>query len=158
MFSVDSPGIKVNHTVLYQHTLKKGDREDSPNYRATTLLSVVGKVFCKIFNNKLVQCLDKKGELQGKLREDFLKCFLLHIQKAYDSGWCDGLWYKLWDMGENKKLWHAIKKIYDFPETAVPLVGEILDAFKVQQGVAQGCNLCHIIFSIQYNRLKLRFS
>ena len=61
-------------------------------------------------------------------------------------------------MGVNEKLWHAIKKIYDFPETAVPLVGEILDAFKVQQGVAQGCSLCHIIFSIQYNRLKLRFS
>ena len=39
---------------------KKGDREDSPNYRGATLLSVVGKVFCKIFNNKLVQCLDKK--------------------------------------------------------------------------------------------------
>ena len=60
------------------------------------MLSVVGKVFCKIFNNKLVQCLDKKGALhegqagfriirsctdnvytlneivQGKLREDFL--------------------------------------------------------------------------------------
>ena len=25
-----------------------------------------------------------------------------------------------------------------------------MDAFKVQQGVAQGCSLCHIIFSIQY--------
>ena len=36
---------------------------DSSNYRATTLLSVVGKVFCKIYNNKLVQCLDKKGAL-----------------------------------------------------------------------------------------------
>ena len=60
-------------------------------------------------------------------------------------------------MGVNEKLWHAIKKISDFPETAVPLVGEILDAFK-EQGVAQGCSLCHIIFSIQYNRLKLRLS
>ena len=28
--------------------------------------------------------------VQGKLR-DFLKCILLHIQKAYDSGWFDGL-------------------------------------------------------------------
>ena len=24
--------------------------------------------------------------VQGKLREDFFKCFLLHIEKAYDSG------------------------------------------------------------------------
>ena len=27
----------------------------------TTLLGVVGKVFCKILNNRLVQCLDKEG-------------------------------------------------------------------------------------------------
>ena len=28
-----------------------------------TLLCVVGKVFCKILNNRLVQCLDKEGAL-----------------------------------------------------------------------------------------------
>ena len=42
---------------------KKGDREDSGNYRGITLLSVVGKVFCKVLNNRLVHCLDKEGVL-----------------------------------------------------------------------------------------------
>ena len=35
---------------------KKEDREALP--------SVVGKVFCKLRNNRLMQCLDKKGVLQ----------------------------------------------------------------------------------------------
>ena len=38
---------------------KKGDKEDPGNYRGITLLSVVGKVFCKILNDHLVQYLDK---------------------------------------------------------------------------------------------------
>ena len=41
---------------------KKGDREDLRN-RGITLLSVVGKVFCKVLNNRLVHSLDKEGAL-----------------------------------------------------------------------------------------------
>ena len=46
---------------LIVNLFKKGDREDPGNYRGITLLSVVGKVFCKILNNRLAQCLDKGG-------------------------------------------------------------------------------------------------
>ena len=48
---------------LIVNIFKKGNREDPDNYRGITLLSVVGKVFSKILNNRLVQCLDKEGAL-----------------------------------------------------------------------------------------------
>ena len=56
---------------LIVNIFKKGDREDPGNYRGITLVSVVGKVFCKILNNRLVQCLDKEGALhEGRLALD----------------------------------------------------------------------------------------
>ena len=55
-----SPG---NGEGLIVNIFKKGDREDPANCRGITLLSVVGNVFCKILNNKLVQCLDKERAL-----------------------------------------------------------------------------------------------
>ena len=48
---------------LIVNLFKKGDREDPGNYRGKTLLSVVGKVFCKILNNRLAHVLDREGVL-----------------------------------------------------------------------------------------------
>ena len=42
---------------------RKGDKEDPGNYRGITLLSVVGKVFCKIVNDRLVRHLESGGVL-----------------------------------------------------------------------------------------------
>ena len=48
---------------LIVNLFKKGDKEDPGNYRGITLLSVVGKMFCKVLNNRLVQHFDKGGVL-----------------------------------------------------------------------------------------------
>ena len=108
---------------------KKGNKEEPGNYRGTTLLSVVGKVFCKILNNRLVEHLDRERAMhegqagfrknrscidnvytlvQGRWREDKpTYAFFLDMQKAYDTVWRDGLWLKLWDMGAKGKMWHV---------------------------------------------------
>ena len=141
------------------------------------MLSVVGKVFCKILNNRLVQCLDKgvlhEGQagfrinrscmdnvytlneiVQGRLREDKKTYALfLDIQKAYDSVWHDGLWYKLWDMGVKGRMWRVIKKMYESFKSAVLLEGEKSNTFTIEQGVAQGCSLSPILFSVFVNDL-----
>ena len=46
---------------LIVNLFKKGDKEDPRNYMGITLLSVVGKVFCKVLNNRLGQYFDKGG-------------------------------------------------------------------------------------------------
>ena len=45
---------------LIVNLFKKGDKEEPGNYMGITLLSVVGKVFCKVMN---VTHLEKGGEL-----------------------------------------------------------------------------------------------
>ena len=163
---------------LIVNLFKKWDKEVPGNYRGITLLSVVGKVFCKILNNRLVERLDKgrllhEGQagfrlkrscidnvytlselVQGRLREGKTAyAFFLDVQKAYDMVWRDGLWFKLWDMGVKGRIWRVIKKMYESSRSAVLLEGEQSAAFKVEQGVAQGCNLSPILFSVFINGL-----
>ena len=140
---------------------KKGDKEDPGNYRGITLLSVVGKVFCKERSDRggilhegqagvrvNRSCMDNVFTLnelvQGRLRENkHTYTFFLDVQKAYDTVWRDGLWLKLWDLGVKGRMWCVIKKIY---RIAVLLDGEKSTMFSLEQGVAQGCNLSPILF------------
>ena len=127
-------------------------------------------MFCKILN-QLVQCLDKGGALhegfrvnrscmdnvytlneivQGRFRDKETYAFFLDVQRAYDTVWRDGLWLKLWDMGVKGRMWHVIKKMYEASRSTVLLKSSM---FSVEQGVAQGCSLSPILFSVFVNDL-----
>ena len=88
--------------------------------------------------------------VQGRLRED-KKTYALFLdnQKAYDSVWRDGLWYKLWDMGVKGRMCHVIKKMYESSKSVVLLEGEK----SIEQGVANGCSLSPILFLVFVNDL-----
>ena len=152
---------------------KKGDREDPGNYRGITLLNVVGKLFNKVLNYRLLQWLEEHNKLsesqagfrfdrscvdnifilneviQGRLQEGKKTfCFFLDIKKAYDTVWRDGLWYKMWEMGIQGKLWRVIRNIYNVNSSCVFLNGCKSDYFDIYQGVAQGCTLSPTLFLI----------
>ena len=50
-------------------------------------------------------------------------------------------------------MWRVIKKMYESSKCAVLLEGEKSDTFTIEQGVAQGCSLSPILFSVFVNDL-----
>ena len=56
-------------------------------------------------------------------------------------------------MGVKGRIWRVIKKMYESSRSAVLLEGEQSAAFNVEQGVAQGCSLSPILFSVFINGL-----
>ena len=50
-------------------------------------------------------------------------------------------------------MWRVIKRMYDSSKSAVLLDGERSEAFHVEKGVAQGCSLSQILFSMFINGL-----
>ena len=59
--------------------------------------------------------------------------YFLDIQKAYDSVWHAGLWYKLWDMGVKGRMWRVIKKMYESFKSVVLLEWEKSDTFTLSK-------------------------
>ena len=56
-------------------------------------------------------------------------------------------------MGVKGRMWRVIKKMYMSSRNSVLLEGEKSDSFNVEQGVAQGCSLFPILFSVFINCL-----
>ena len=50
-------------------------------------------------------------------------------------------------------MWRVIKNMYDITQSAVLLEGEVSEQFNIGQGVARGCSMSPILFSIFINQL-----
>ena len=87
--------------------------------------------------------------IQGRLQEGKKTfSFFLDIKKAYDTVWRDGLWYRMWEMGIQGKLWRVIRNIYNVNQSCVYLDGIKSEYFGITQGAAQGCTLSPMLFLI----------
>ena len=87
----------------------KGDQDNPNNYRGITLLNVVGKLFHKVLNYRLLYWLEEHKKL-SESQAGFRFCF--------------------------GKLWRVIRNIYNVNQSCVNLDGIKSEYFGITQGVA----------------------
>ena len=116
---------------------KKGDKNDTNNYRGITLTSNLGKLFTSILNLRVEKWFESNNLLSDSqfgfrkqcstadaifilsnlvqyiLNQNLrLPCAFIDLKKAFDSVNTDALWYKLFHMGMNGKLLKLFRSMY----------------------------------------------
>jgi hypothetical protein len=155
---------------------KDGDEKDTSNYRGITLLSIVGKVYAQVINERLMMWCERHKilvEEQGGFRPhrgcpdqlfslvEVLKnrgdkgtfCCFIDVKKAFDRVFRAGLWKRIAEEGVKGKMWRVLKSIYETVESCVKVNGSLTDWFPIETGVRQGCVLSPLLYAIFINGL-----
>ncbi|MCP4337615.1 MAG: reverse transcriptase family protein, partial [Desulfobulbaceae bacterium] len=149
----------------------KGERGVCGNYRGICLLSVVGKVYCRVVIERVRERTEKwVGEEQGGFRKGrgcvdqifSLRCVVekclekgqkvyaafMDLEKAYDRIDREGLWKVLRIYGVPGKLLRAVKSLYEGARAAVRVESEQSEFFELNVGLKQGCVMSPWLFSV----------
>ena len=154
---------------------KKGAYDDCDNFKGIALLSVPGKVFCRVIQCKLKekanqmlrenQCGFRKGRgcadqlfslrmLMERAREFHKPLFLgfVDLKKAYDSVNRDALWSVLQEGYRlPPKLVHILKALHQETQGAVRAYGRVSEEFLTRNGVRQGDVLAPTLFNLFFD-------
>ena len=161
---------------------KGNDPDDENNYRAITLNSCIGKLFCTILSHRINPLLEKENifcKEQAGFRKNsrttdqifLLKNIVRHyvsnnkylytcfvdFSKAFDSIWRKALMEKLSTLGVNGKFLDMIKSIYNSTTNSIIYNDYISEMFKSNMGVKQGDTLSTTLFNLYINDLPYAF-
>lgn len=161
---------------------KKGKLNDVNNFRGITLLSIVGKLFSRILNNRLTEWAEEYYvyiEAQAGFRESMgtvdnifvlhglishaldkgekLFCASVDFTKAFDYVVRDILWYKLIKLGVRGKILDVVMSMYKHIKSCVKLNSNINAGFNCDLGVCQGECLSPFLFAMYLNDLEDEF-
>ena len=158
---------------------KKGSFSDPQNFREITLLSVLGKLFTRVINNRLKDWAEKYsiyieaqyGFRKGRNTTDCifvlnsiinefaakkktLYAFFVDYSKAFDYIVRENLWYKLLVCGIRGRIFNIISSMYRCVKTKVFVNGECSESFDCKLGVRQGECLSPFLFAMYVNDME----
>ena len=161
---------------------KKGNRDEVENHRGITLLSVLGKLFSRVLNNRLhewaehyevlieaqagfrpgMSTIDNVFVLHGFIthmlnRGKKLYCAFIDFTKAFDYVVRDNLWFKLTKMGLRGKILNIIKAMYASVKSRDKFRNQLGNEFYCSLGVRQGECLSPLLFSLFLNDIEDQF-
>ena len=161
---------------------KKGSINEVENYRGITLLSVLGKLFTRVINNRLgdwaendfvlieaqagfrpgMSAADNIFVLHGLISHILntgkkLYCAFIYITKAFDYIVRENLWYKLIKLGIRGKTFNIMKSIYSDVKSRFQFCNKLGNEFPCSLGVRQGECLSPILFSLYLNDIEEQF-
>ena len=150
---------------------KKGSKSDCGNYWGISLLSVAGKIFAWVILNRLItvseqtlpeaQCGFRPGrntvDMIFAVRQFQEKCIeqnkplytvFIDLTKPFDTVNREALWTVLEHIGCPPKLVLMIRLFHDSMTGQVLSNGNMTDAFRISNGVKQGCILAPVLFNV----------
>lgn len=159
---------------------KKGDFDDTNNYRGITLISCFAKLFTSILNKRLKKWADETDistdaqfgfkanystidaafilkylidkQLQAKKK---LYCAFVDLKKAFDSVSRLSLWYKLLKCGLDGKIFDIIRSMYKDIKLKVKCLNNLSDFYSCDVGLLQGEIMSPFLFSLFINDIEL---
>ena len=158
---------------------KKGSATDKNNFRGISLLSVVGKIFTKKLNERLIKWANdhnaqhdeqagyKKGYstidnifvlqsiIQKYLSRQKGRYYVLFIDvsKAFDTIPHALSWYKMQSCGIHGKILVLLRNMYSQLKSCVRTEDWLTDYFKCTIGTRQGCILGPFLFALYIGEL-----
>ena len=150
---------------------KKGDLSNCSNWRGINLLSVPGKVFCRVLLQRVKNSVDKilreeqAGFRSGRSCTDqifvlrtiveqslewnsALYINFIDFEKAFDSIHHPSLWKILGSYGFPLKIINILKNMYADNQCCVRHEGQESEWFQVKSGVRQGCIISPLLFLV----------
>src|SRR3984885_7608136 len=150
---------------------KKKDRRECSNYRGISLLSIPGKVYTRVLQQRMRRYIEEviaeeqAGFRTGRGTIDQLFVIrqlaekyteknkivynnFIDFRQAFDSVWQKGLWQVLRNYGIPEELVLLLEDLYSKSMSAVRVDGELTEWFRVTVGARQGCGLSPYLFNL----------